>query len=314
MIKSAATFFFENKSLYWILTITILVPIFITNCQTQSQNLVDPGEINKNAIIYASQTINDNSDNTGLVNIYIINPDHPEKANIVPLPTGSSDPSWSPDKSSIAFVQTSEEGRFIYNSNTNGTEIRRLTNSHDTQPNWSPNTGNIVFTSYRSGSPGIYKIDTNGNNLEQVIDSEFQEKDPAWSAQADEILYISDVTGNFEIYSINLQTKDVSQLTNSLENKFAPNLSPNGKYLAFHSSIEDQNNLDIYTLELDTNKIQRITYDSGWDTSPEWNSAGNKLTFVSTRDGNQDIYIIELSTTKITRITKNPGSDVNPSW
>ena len=91
-------------------------------------------------------------------------------------------------------------------------------------------------------------------------------------------------------------------------------MSPNGKYLAFHSSIEDQNNLDIYTLELDTNKIQRITYDSGWDTSPEWNSSGNKLTFVSTRDGNQDIYIIELSTTKITRITKNPGSDVNPSW
>ena len=204
MIKSAATFFCENKSLYWIITMTILVPIFITNCQTQSQNLVDPAKINTNTIIYASQTINFNSDNTGLVNIYTINPDHPDKANLVPLPTGSSDPSWSPDKSSIAFVQTSEEGRFIYNSYTNGTEIRKLTNSHDTQPNWSPNTGNIVFTSYRSGSPGIYKIDTNGNNLEQVIDTEFQEKDPAWSEQADEILYISDVTGNFEIYSINL--------------------------------------------------------------------------------------------------------------
>ena len=152
------------------------------------------------------------------------------------------------------------------------------------------------------------------NNLKQIIDSEFQEKDPSLSTKNNNILYASNVTGTFEIYSIDPEILEPSQLTDSPQNKFAPSLSPNGKYLAFHSSIEEEKNLDIYTLELDTNKIQRITYHPGWDTNPKWNSSGNKLTFVSTRDGNQDIYIIELKTSEITRITTNNGSDVNPSW
>ena len=138
MIKFASTLFANKKEIPKLVIIASLILMLSTDCESQSQKTTEPSETSSNLIIYASQTINSETNNASSVNIYVVNPDVVDSDVVdsddlnqrkpVPLPNGASEPSWSPDKSNIVFVQTEEDGRFIYSSTINGTQINKLTN------------------------------------------------------------------------------------------------------------------------------------------------------------------------------------------
>ena len=50
------------------------------------------------------------------------------------------------------------------------------------------------------------------------------------------------------------------------------------------------------------------------DKEPAWSPVGNKIAFVSDRDGNDEIYLCNLDGTGVVRLTDNPGRDFAPSW
>lgn len=85
-------------------------------------------------------------------------------------------------------------------------------------------------------------------------------------------------------------------------------------------SSDRAGNYDIYTANiidsaLDLTSITNQTEDyRGLDTNPSWSPSGDKLAFVSNRDGDNEIFIIDLTSNITEQITTNNEDDETPSW
>ena len=58
----------------------------------------------------------------------------------------------------------------------------------------------------------------------------------------------------------------------------------------------------------------RLTENAGEDHSPAWSPDGQRLAFVSTRDGNAEIYVMNADGSGQTRLTNNTAGDLLPAW
>ncbi len=85
----------------------------------------------------------------GSSQLYIINPDGSDLAQLTNLSGVNVAPHWSPDGKQIVFFSTRNGNEEIYVINTDGSGLRRLTNNRaaDEYPDWSPDGTTIVFAS-----------------------------------------------------------------------------------------------------------------------------------------------------------------------
>jgi len=91
-----------------------------------------------------------------------------------------------------------------------------------------------------------------------------------------------------------------------------PELSPDGETLAYEDPIDGD--LELFTLNLRTKEIRRLTRSDGPDWSPSWSPDGLRLAFASSREENADIYVVDLQTLSTFRLTTDEADDINPSW
>ena len=77
---------------------------------------------------------------------------------------------------------------------------------------------------------------------------------------------------------------------------FSPRYSPDGKKLVM--SLARNGNTDIYEMNLETQKLTRLTKYDGIDTAPSYSPDGDFITFESDRSGSQKIYVMNLKTKK----------------
>ena len=75
---------------------------------------------------------------------------------------------------------------------------------------------------------------------------------------------------------------------------------------------------ELVEMELDelgvvTNQ-HRLTDDPAADVTPAFSPSGNRIVFVSDRDGNEEIYTMRVDGTDQRRITNDPAGDVSPDW
>lgn len=95
-------------------------------------------------------------------------------------------PVWSPDGNHIAFQSSRDDPDShsdIYIMNSDGSDVRRLTNNpaKDRNPSWSPDGKKIVFNSNRDSDDWIYHIYImNADGSDQKRLTEINSKLPIW--------------------------------------------------------------------------------------------------------------------------------------
>jgi Tol biopolymer transport system component len=97
--------------------------------------------------------------------------------------------------------------------------------------------------------------------------------------------------------------------------------SPDGKKIAFvtvHGSEnygEDKSNYyEIYIMNTDGSSQKRLTNNTCHDSPVCWSPDGQKITFISDRDGNSEIYVMNADGLQLKRLTNSPEVDTLPSW
>jgi Tol biopolymer transport system component len=88
--------------------------------------------------------------------------------------------------------------------------------------------------------------------------------------------------------------------------------SPDSKRIVFAAAAD--NNVDIYTVDVPSGKVARLTLSSGEDRDPSWSPDGTHLAFSSTRDGTPQIYVMSADGRDLRRLTNDTSSGVAPRW
>ncbi len=119
------------------------------------------------------------------------------------------------------------------------------------QPAWSPDGGRIAFSAWRRGGwRDILIVDLATGAIDEVTTDRAMDQHPVWSPDGSVLYFSSDRTGIANIYAFDLSDRSTWQVTNVLGSAFTPDVSPDGKRLAFIASVP-KGGYDVFELAVD---------------------------------------------------------------
>lgn len=160
----------------------------------------------------------------------------------------------------------------IYSLDLSTNELRQLTfgEYRDLHPSWSPDRSEIAFTSNRSGNYDLFVMDADGSKIRQLTETPEDETLPIWSADGLQIIYV--VVRALEnglqesyLYTVSANGENKHQLVFLPGNSSYPDLSPDGRFLAYTQvepfSVEGQLHTGtvVYIHDMQSDENIRIT-------------------------------------------------------
>lgn len=176
-------------------------------------------------------------------------------------------------------------------SETAGSSKKQVTVSETTQTTSKPSDTTMINNS----SQDLTDIKINEDDA-KTIALEVMTTDYKYS----NIILVSD-TGEF-----------ISKITDDSFNNFAPELSPDGKKIAFYSNRDGD--YDIYTVNTDGTDLKNITNNDSGDFMPKWSNDSKQICYSSDEAGFTGVYIINFDGTEKTQIVKNNAENAGAIW
>jgi hypothetical protein len=194
----------------------------------------------------------------------------------------------------------------IFRANTDGSNLRRLTNSpgYDAEATVCKTDGSIVFTSVRDGDIELYRMNADGTDVRRLTHSPgydggaFFNEDCSklvWRASRPKGAALEEFRSllgkglvrptKLELYVGNADGTDPTQVTYLNAASFAPFFYPGSKRLIFSSNYGDPKGREFELWAINTNgtELERITSSPGFDGFPMFSPDGKTLAFASNR-------------------------------
>ena len=245
--------------------------------------------------------------------VYVMNADGSGKARLTSDPSWESGLAWSPDGQKIAFARGGAGGNSaIYVMNVDGSEQRRLTSeAWGGELAWSPLGNKIAFVSRRDGNAEIYLMNADGSGLRRLTRNTVGDRNPVWSPDGRRIAFES----NWQLNVMNADGSGQRRLTRNGGRNFAPAWSPDGQKIAFErrlgrkkygpcSGCGRASTFEIWVMNADGSGQQRLTTQGA---QPGWSPDGQKIAFMSERDGNAEIYAMNADGSEQRNLTRTRG-------
>ena len=122
--------------------------------------------------------------------IWVMASDGSNMKDLTPVPGWQADPTWSPDGSQLAY----DFGGGIWIVNRDGSNPHRIPNANGAEPSWSPDGKTIVFTS-PGRSWALYTVSPTGAHLRLIRQPpnhglKAEDQNPTWSPDGRHIAFM----------------------------------------------------------------------------------------------------------------------------
>lgn len=180
--------------------------------------------------------------------------------------------SWNPkgDKLAISAKAGGENAVFLVDVNSGDYEKLTFGLKSITSVTWSPDGSKLAFTATLPYQSDIFVYEFKSKTLTNITNDIFSDELPEWNADNNTLYFVSDRGDNLKT---NISGNDYKMWNNKINCK------------------------DIYSINIKTKDIQRLTYDVDYNiTSIAVSSIKNKLLYSSDKNGINNVYILDLNT------------------
>ena len=236
---------------------------------------------------------------------------------------GVSDPRFSPDGSTIAFVRTDVDQK----QNRRRSEIWLVPSDgsrppmalttvpqSSTSPRWSPDGKAIAFLSARpvAGDAAgdaprnqVWLLSMSGGEARRVTNAQNGVSSFQWSPDGTKFVVVSR-----------------SGPTDSAKSPSDVRHYRHANYKFNDTGWFDDKRSHVWVVEVATGRSQQVTSGDDWnDTDPQWSPDGRRIAFVSDRTGhafdegrNTDVWTIDIDGGGLTKISDHAEADSSPRW
>ena len=216
-------------------------------------------------------------------------------------PTGVT---WSPDGTRLGFVMSVES------KNSWPIKMPRAPEG----AKWTEAPRIVERLDYRSDGVGfdddafrhLFVVPATGGTARQLTDGQWHHNGVEWTPDSKQILFgsnrVADAEYQFresDIYSVSVDTGAIKQLTTRKGPDGSPQISPDGKrvaYVGYDQSRDTWQDSKLYVMNIDGTNHRMVSGE--WDRSPQsvmWKEDGTGLYFTAQDQGSQNLYVLPMA-------------------
>ncbi|MEA3288138.1 MAG: BamA/TamA family outer membrane protein [Candidatus Marinimicrobia bacterium] len=226
------------------------------------------------------------SDRSGYADVYVMSADNggnlkkivsgQRTAELEELKWLSPGLSWAPDNRHLVFAAKSgdEDALVFYDTEKNTRHTRKLGLDGIFTAAWSPDGQFVAFSGLLDGASDLFLYSIKTKQVTQLTYDLFADTRPAWSPDGSELAFVSDRGKNL----------------------LTGNIQPGSAQARALLSEHDFRSTDIYTINVASGRIKRITNSPGSEDSPSYANTTATLAYTSDRSGIWNIYFYDLAT------------------
>ena len=200
----------------------------------------------------------------------------------------------------------------------------RLTSLRGNQfmPSVSKNGKKIAFISDAMGNPDLFIIEPElSDKPRQIFASpKGTQGSPTFSPDGERIAFVSNKDGSPRIYTmdvpgplVKLREMKPRLISRSCRENTSPCWSPDGRFIAYSAMTSKTRQIWVYDVEND--REEQITFDSGHKENPFWAPDSFHLVFNSDQGtGKAELYILNLNQREPVSITTGGEDKRFPAW
>ncbi len=245
---------------------------------------------------------------------------HVEKLTSPPVPsTGDSDPQFSPDGKSIAFIRNSKEVEDLYIMPAGGGGPHRVTfdNRLTSGLAWTADGKDLIFSSNRGGmSWGLWRIPATGGVPERVAVGSEQAYLPSISPKGNRLAYASGFW-NENIWRVPIgpghRIGKAERFIFSNMQEEGPQYSPDGLHIAFQSTRSG--NFEIWRADANgQNLVQLSSFGGPLTGTPRWSPDGHQISFDTRPGAHPNVHVISADGGPPRRFVNDSSDEGVASW
>ena len=135
-------------------------------------------------------------------------------------------------------------------------------------PRWSPDGIHVAYSAWtRGGYRDVRIVDTRDGSFVSVTQDRALDQDPSYSSDGKTLYFTSDRTGVMNVYAYDVARRELLQVTNVINGAYYPEVSPDGKTLAYIGYTTK--GFDLFVMPLDPGAfLPAVPYDESYRGDP----------------------------------------------
>lgn len=263
------------------------------------------------------------SQRNGASQLYLIDLNSRQISQLTDTGRGHFEPMAATGGNSLVFTSRQGAGFELYRGDLGAAwrsrrpvlvGLNRLTMNvtDEISPSLTADGGTIVFAS----GAGIETMNSSGGGRRVLLPrtGEVVDISPVISPDGQSVAFVSnrgDLAGDrYDIWLLSRASGELRQLTRGADTLGGLSWSGDSKRVAFTTTATSSRLSGIGLADVETGSFRILTEQN--DSTPSLSARGDRLLFVSSRDGDQELYLLNLNSGLVERLTYSAGLDDSP--